>query len=112
MYGLKAVPFKRVSSHAHSLAPATTRFAQLHIRAQQRKLKEGASLNEGHGFSRAITRLCLTASAAEVRFSKLPRSPRFPGAQIPSSPEVPHFTRRNQPRRACPEPVERGRDNL
>jgi hypothetical protein len=32
------------------------------------KLNEKASLYEGHGFSRAVNRLCLTASAAEVRF--------------------------------------------
>jgi hypothetical protein len=33
-----------------------------------KNLNEKASLYEGHGFSRAVTRLCLTASAAEVRF--------------------------------------------
>jgi hypothetical protein len=37
-------------------------------RATAKKLNEKASLYEGHGFSRAVNRLCLTASAAEVRF--------------------------------------------
>jgi hypothetical protein len=39
--------------------------------ATAKKLNEKASLYEGHGFSRAVNRLCLTALAAEVRFSKL-----------------------------------------
>jgi len=38
--------------------------------ATTKKLNEKASLYEGHGFSRAVNGLCLTASAAEVRFSK------------------------------------------
>src|ERR1700688_4368947 len=36
--------------------------------ARTKKLNERASLYEGHGFSRAVNGLCLTASAAEVRF--------------------------------------------
>jgi hypothetical protein len=32
--------------------------------ATAQKLNEKASLYEGHGFSRAVNRLCLTASAA------------------------------------------------
>jgi riboflavin synthase alpha subunit len=38
--------------------------------ATNKKLNEKASLYEGHGFSRAVNGLCLTASAAEVRFFK------------------------------------------
>ena len=34
-----------------------------------------AALNEGHGFSRAVNSRCLTASAAEVRFSRPPGQP-------------------------------------
>jgi hypothetical protein len=45
--------------------------------ATTKKLNEKASLYEGHGFSRAVNRLCLTGSAAEVRFSK-PTGLRFP----------------------------------
>jgi hypothetical protein len=44
--------------------------------ATAKKLNEKASLYEGHGFSRAVNRLCSTASAAEVRFSK-PTGLRF-----------------------------------
>ena len=42
-------------------------------RAPAKKLNEKASLYEGHGFSRAVNRLCLTASAAEVRFCETHR---------------------------------------
>jgi hypothetical protein len=45
--------------------------------ATTKKLNEKASLYEGHSFSRAVNRLCLTGSAAEVRFSK-PTGLRFP----------------------------------
>jgi hypothetical protein len=41
--------------------------------AATKKLNEKASLYEGHGFSRAVNRLCLTASAAEVRFCETHR---------------------------------------
>jgi hypothetical protein len=41
--------------------------------ATAKKLNEKASLYEGHGFSRAVNRLCLTASAAEVRFCETHR---------------------------------------
>jgi len=41
--------------------------------ATAKKLNEKASLHEGHGFSRAVNRLCLTASAAEVRFCETHR---------------------------------------
>jgi hypothetical protein len=42
-------------------------------RATAKKLNEKASLYEGHGFSRAVNRRCLTASAAEVRFCETHR---------------------------------------
>ena len=42
-------------------------------RATANNLNEKASLYEGHGFSRAVNRLCLTASAAEVRFCETHR---------------------------------------
>jgi hypothetical protein len=50
--------------------PATELFAPL--------LRQAAALHpkgfvSGHGFSRAVNRLCLTASAAEVHFSRLRR---------------------------------------
>jgi hypothetical protein len=41
--------------------------------ATAKNLSEKASLYEGHGFSRAVNGLCLTASAAEVRFYKTHR---------------------------------------
>jgi hypothetical protein len=41
--------------------------------ATTRKLNEKASLYEGHGFSRAVNGLCLTASAAEARFCETHR---------------------------------------
>ena len=47
-------------------------------RATVKKLNERASLYEGHGFSRAVNGLCLTASAAEVRFLRNPQVCGFP----------------------------------
>jgi hypothetical protein len=37
-------------------------------RTTEKRLKEKANLNEGHGFSRAVKSLYMTALAAEVRF--------------------------------------------
>jgi hypothetical protein len=37
-------------------------------RTTEKRFKEKANLNEGHGFSRAVKSLYMTALAAEVRF--------------------------------------------
>jgi hypothetical protein len=67
----------RVGSHADSLAPNKAHSEQTAASAvTAKKLKEKASLHEGHGFSRAVTNIKEDGFSHWVRFCAATKAAR------------------------------------